>query len=58
MLDSDFNLKMIDFGYGAIFNKSQTFLGTDAYLAPEIRSQTTYSGAAVDIFNAAIILFL
>jgi len=66
MLDSDYNLKLIDFGYASVFNKASTILGkvyfyyllgTAAYCAPEIKNSESYTGSSVDIFNIGVILF-
>lgn len=64
MLDSDFNLKIADFGFaapvsgrnGAGYNK--TVLGTESYMAPEIHDRKPYLGTSVDLFASAIILFI
>lgn len=36
----------------------KTVLGTESYMAPEIHQNENYSGNAVDIFAAGIILFI
>jgi len=64
LLDSEFNLKLADFGFS--FNLEgrdgsgfmRTNLGTNQYKAPEIHLNQPYSGVAVDIFSAGIILFI
>lgn len=64
MLDSAFNLKIADFGFAAPTegrNGSgmlETQLGTSSYMAPEIHLGKPYSGPSVDLFAAAIILFV
>jgi serine/threonine protein kinase len=60
MLDADFNLKLIDFGFGTIKSKCQTILGTPEYMAPEIteKSQDGYWAPAVDMFSLGVILFI
>lgn len=35
-----------------------TYLGTESYMAPEILLRQTYSGPAVDLFAAGVILFI
>ena len=35
-----------------------TQVGTDLYMAPEVRSSKSYVGHAADLFSAAIILFI
>jgi 5'-AMP-activated protein kinase catalytic alpha subunit len=63
MLDSNFNLKVIDFGFAAP-NSGRTgngFLntecGTKMYKAPEIYANENYQGNAVDIFAASVCCF-
>jgi len=64
MLDSNFNLKVADFGFSAALRGKdgsgllKTYLGTQSYMAPEIHLGKSYSGASVDLFAAAIILFI
>ena len=64
MLDSNFNLKIADFGFAAALRGKdgsgllKTQLGTQSYMAPEIHLGKSYSGASVDLFAAAIILFI
>jgi serine/threonine protein kinase len=64
LFDGDFNLKVADFGFATLLsgkdNSGQlhTVLGTEAYMAPEIHLRQPYSGPAVDLFAAAIILFI
>jgi serine/threonine protein kinase len=64
MLDASFNLKVADFGFAAPTmgrdgkGKLKTQLGTQSYMAPEIHLGKSYSGQSVDLFAAAIILFI
>lgn len=64
LLDSDFVLKITDFGFAAPLGGRdgtgmlQTQLGTASYMAPEIHLGKQYDGATVDLFAAAIILFV
>lgn len=64
MLDSNFMLKICDFGFAILLSGRDgsgmlhTHLGTESYMAPEIHSHSSYSGAAVDLFAAGIILFI
>lgn len=64
LFDADFNLKVADFGFAtAICGKNEdgllgTYLGTESYMAPEIHLKQQYSGPSVDLFAAAIILFI
>ena len=64
VLDSDFNAKIVDFGFaarlegrdGSGFNK--TFKGTLAYMAPEILEKKPYQGNVVDLFALGCLLFV
>lgn len=64
MFDKDFNLKVADFGFAAPTQGRdnsgtlRTQLGTRSYMAPEIHLGKPYTGASVDLFAAAIILFI
>ena len=58
MLDSEFNLKIADFGFSSSESKNETQVGTKAYMAPEILLNTEYNGAGVDLFAAGIVLFI
>jgi len=58
MLDDEFNLKIADFGFSSRAASNQSFKGTRSYMAPEILVGAKYYGTMVDIFAAAIILFI
>ena len=64
LLDQNFILKIADFGFaGPIEGRDgsgnlTTKLGTLNYMAPEIHLNQPYSGESVDLFAAAIILFI
>jgi len=64
LIDSDFNLKFMDFGFAApVKGRSgdgylKTQCGTVAYMAPEIIEKRPYQGHNVDLFAVAIILFI
>lgn len=64
MLTSDFQLKIADFGFAAPIEGRDgsgtlsTQLGTESYMAPEIHLGKPYTGAGVDLFASAIILFI
>lgn len=59
---------LADFGFSSLLSKNKgrkgkegklsTFLGTEAYMAPEIHLRLDYNGTSVDLFAAAIILFV
>ena len=64
MLDKGYNVKVADFGFAAPAEGRdgsgllEIQLGTISYMAPEIHRGDKYDGKAVDIFAAAIILFV
>lgn len=65
LFDTDFNLKVGDFGFAAKFwNNEKGFIplkgrcGTRKYAAPEIYSKDPYNGAAVDVFSCGVVLFI
>jgi len=64
LLDQNFSLKIADFGFaGPVDGRDgsgylTTTLGTMNYMAPEIHMKLPYQGPQVDLFAAAIILFI
>lgn len=64
LLDDQYNLKIADFGFAAPTQGKDgmgylfTKLGTLNYMAPEIHLKQPYQGQSVDLFAAAIILFI
>lgn len=64
LFDENFSLKIADFGFAtALAGKDnsgmlRTILGTEGYMSPEIIAKQPYSGSAVDIFAAGVILFV
>jgi serine/threonine protein kinase len=64
LFDEKFNLKVADFGFSTLLEGRkgnglhQTTLGTESYMAPEIHMKLPYKGESVDLFAAAIILFI
>jgi len=64
LLDSDFNLKLADFGFSApLIGKDgsgllKTYKGTEGYMAPEILAHQSYSGEKVDLFAVGVLLFI
>lgn len=63
MLDSEFTLKIADFGLAGKLEGREskgymsTVLGTFTMMAPEIHMNMPYDGKKVDLFATAIILF-
>jgi len=64
LLDQDFQIKIVDFGFSvAVSGRDgsgllQSYLGTPLYMAPEIHSSKKYEGKSVDLFATAILLFI
>lgn len=58
MLDSEYTLKIADFGFSSNQALNETKRGTDGYMAPEIYKGVEYSGQCVDLFATGIILFI
>ena len=63
LLDENFDLKLIDFGFAANIQGPdqtgymQTMLGTPMFMAPEIIQGNKYMGKTVDLFALGVILF-
>lgn len=60
LLDSNYDLKVIDFGLSNILNEKQllkTACGSPSYVAPEVLSGRKYHGPQVDIWSSGIILY-
>uniref|UniRef100_A0A914ZND7 Protein kinase domain-containing protein n=2 Tax=Parascaris TaxID=6254 RepID=A0A914ZND7_PARUN len=61
LLDSCDNVKLCDFGFSRMMKDgdvSRTFCGSRAYAAPEILRQIPYNGFTVDVWSAAIVLYI
>lgn len=58
MMDSNFNLKLADFGFSTSQSESCEMRGTPGYMAPEIEMNQPYSGMCADLFSAGVILFV
>ncbi len=64
MLDANFHLKLLDFGFSILASGRdgsgllKTYLGTPLYMAPEIHAGMQYDGRSVDLFAAGVILFI
>eukprot|EP00826_Nyctotherus_ovalis_P054294 TRINITY_DN7100_c0_g5_i2.p1 TRINITY_DN7100_c0_g5~~TRINITY_DN7100_c0_g5_i2.p1 ORF type:complete len:471 (+),score=94.64 TRINITY_DN7100_c0_g5_i2:249-1661(+) len=60
LLDSDKSIKIVDFGLSNCYKDGellQTACGSPCYAAPEMIEGKEYSGAAVDVWSAGIVLF-
>ena len=59
LFDSNFNLKVTDFGLATIVNKIQptTICGTGSYKSPEMLLKVPYNGILNDLFSAGVVLF-
>lgn len=64
LFDADFNLKIADLGYSTTVISSEgyqqltTIPTSDTYLAPEVLLGQPYDGMVLDLFSAAMILFV
>lgn len=64
LLDTNYNIKIADFGFAAPVEGKDgsgyltTGLGTPNYMAPEILLKQPYEARPVDLFAAAVILFI
>jgi serine/threonine protein kinase len=64
LIDENYNMRIADFGFAAPMEgrdgsgQLRTMLGTESYMAPEIHDRQPYSGPAVDLFAAGIVLFI
>jgi len=63
LIDQKYHIKLADFGFARSFdefNKDRmtTRLGTEYYMAPEIKHSDYYSGTKIDVFACGVILFL
>ena len=64
MIDENFDLNMVDFGFACSIQGRQgdglnrETLGTDGYMAPEVHMKTGYQGQVVDLFALGVSLFI
>ena len=61
VLDSEHNLKLIDFGFACSFTEGEqfhVFCGSPDYAAPELVASVPYNGPDVDIWACGVILYL
>lgn len=60
LLDSDTNIRIIDFGLSAITapgKRLKVFCGSPSYAAPEIVARRQYDGPPVDVWSLGVVLF-
>ena len=59
LVDEFLNFKVADFGYAnaKASKKLDTEVGTNGYIAPEIREKKPYDGKKADIFSTAVIFY-
>ena len=60
LIDSNNNIKIIDFGVSKILKKGEImkdYCGTLSYMAPEIIERKGYEGYSCDIWSAGVILY-
>ena len=61
LLDGEGGVKICDFGVSRLITKTDVIheqCGTPAYLAPEMSSNSQYSGFYVDIWSLGILLYV
>lgn len=62
LLDSNFNLKIADFGFANILESKDQLVtgiaGTPLYKAPEIQEDNEYNPIKADIFSLGVTLFI
>jgi serine/threonine protein kinase len=64
LLDENYQIKLADFGFASLLegyrgkDKLDTIAGTRSFMAPELIEEKFYNGETVDLFSAAVILFL
>lgn len=58
LLDSQFNLKLADFGFSTNKEVCTDRVGTYAYMAPEVLKRKEFDGKQSDLFSAAVVLFI
>ena len=58
LLDSDYNVKLIDFGFATKKIICPRALGTEGYRAPEVIKGEPHSPMAADIFTLGGLLFI
>ena len=60
MLDTEKNVKLIDFGFSTCIpnhKKIRMFCGTPSYMAPQIVSKVEYAGPPADIWACGVLLY-
>lgn len=61
LLTTNNHTKLIDFGFSTCVShkkKIKLFCGTPSYMAPEIVTRKSYSGAAADVWALGVILYV
>lgn len=57
LLDSTFNLKLIDFGFSSSERRTDKMIGTEGSAAPEISLNQMYQSDLADLFSCGVVLF-
>lgn len=57
IFDSQFNLKLVDFGFATTKESASCQVGTFGYMLPEIFNNQKYDVKSADLFGAAVVLF-
>lgn len=61
ILTDDLDLKLIDFGFAttqASNETKQSYVGTNTYMAPQVRNKSGYNGNAADVFSVGVLMFI
>jgi len=61
LFDSEFNLKLADFGFASESRegiKEERFIGTHRYMSPEIESCIKFDAKKADVFALGCVIFI
>uniref|UniRef100_A0A915DZD9 Protein kinase domain-containing protein n=1 Tax=Ditylenchus dipsaci TaxID=166011 RepID=A0A915DZD9_9BILA len=61
LLDSNWQIKLADFGFSNFFNRDETlntFCGSPPYAAPEVFEGKRYAGPEIDIWSLGVVLYV
>lgn len=59
LVDSNYNLKLIDFGFATLAPKGKLrlFCGTPSYMSPELVQKKEYKGGPADVWATGVVMF-
>lgn len=61
ILTDDLELKLIDFGFATTQEAREvkgSYVGTNTYMAPQVRNKSGYNGNAADVFSVGVLMFI